>query len=87
LIRCGNGGWSGCIDEFGLVRATVTNASGSIYFRGVKAFDVTRDDRWVGQKSVYAEHGDWFVAVCAVLIAFAAAMLRMARGDKRESAA
>jgi len=33
VLRCGNGGWSGWIDEFGSIRDTLTNAQGSIYLR------------------------------------------------------
>jgi apolipoprotein N-acyltransferase len=78
LIRCGNGGWSGWIDEFGNVRTTVTNAEETIYFRGVKAMDVTRDVRWTEKKSFYTEHGDWFVLVSAGLMMFGGAMLKRA---------
>jgi apolipoprotein N-acyltransferase len=85
LIRCGNGGWSGWIDEFGVVRSTLTNPAGTIYFRGVKALDVTRDLRWVEQKSFYTEHGDWFVLVSAGLVMFGLALLRMAEFPKSAS--
>lgn len=73
VLRCGNGGWSGWIDEFGVVRATLLNASGSVYFRGTQTVDVTRDARWIGRNTFYVEHGDWFVIVCCgvSLLAFA----------------
>ena len=78
VLRCGNGGWSGWIDEFGNVRAVLTrnadgllstkpDADGTIYFRGTQTVTVTRDSRWVGRNSYYVEHGDWFVAACAVV--------------------
>ncbi|MFA5057055.1 MAG: apolipoprotein N-acyltransferase [Opitutaceae bacterium] len=69
VLRCGNGGWSGWIDEFGVVRDVLTNDRGSIYYRGVKTLPVKRDARWIGRTSFYVEHGDWFVAVCAGLVA------------------
>jgi len=75
VLRCGNAGWSGWIDEFGAVRKVVTNKSGTIYFRGVQAADVTRDHRWVGRNSYYVEHGDWFVAACACLVLMGAGLL------------
>jgi apolipoprotein N-acyltransferase len=78
VLRCGNGGWSGWIDEFGGVRATVTNDEGTIYFRGVRAIDVTRDARWVERNSFYTEHGDWFVLVAVGLVMFSVAILKMA---------
>ncbi|MBL9209103.1 MAG: apolipoprotein N-acyltransferase [Opitutaceae bacterium] len=78
VIRCGNAGWSGWIDEFGVVRATLTNERGSIYYRGVRALDVTRDARWVDRNSFYTEYGDWFVMVAAALVAFAYSLLKVA---------
>jgi apolipoprotein N-acyltransferase len=67
VLRCGNGGWSGWIDEFGVIRGVLTDDRGSIYYRGLKTLPVKRDARWIGRRSFYVEHGDWFVAVCAVL--------------------
>jgi apolipoprotein N-acyltransferase len=75
VLRCGNAGWSGWIDEFGSVRKVVADADGSVYFRGVQYADVTRDHRWVGRSSYYVEHGDWFVAACAGLALLGAGLL------------
>ena len=75
VLRCGNGGWSGWIDEFGTVRATLTNEAGSIYFRGTRTVSVTRDSRWLGRRSFYTEHGDWFVLLCAAWVVFGVAVL------------
>jgi apolipoprotein N-acyltransferase len=77
VLRCGNGGWSGWIDEFGSVRSVVTNAEGTIYFRGTRTVDVTRDARWVDQPTFYTEHGDWFVVVAVGLFMFGVAVLKM----------
>lgn len=71
VLRCGNGGWSGWIDEFGAVRTTVLNEAGSIYFRGTQTVDVTRDGRWAERNSFYVEHGDWFVIASAIAAALA----------------
>ncbi len=76
VIRCGNSGWSGWIDEYGVIRGEMTNRDGSIYFRGTKTFEVTRDSRWTGAQSFYVQHGDWFMIVCAVLVLFGYAMAR-----------
>ncbi len=87
VLRCGNGGWSGWIDEFGSVRAVLTRdaagkistdptAAGTIYFRGGATVDVTRDSRWIGQQSFYTEHGEWFVVFSAALATLAALALR-----------
>ena len=77
VLRCGNGGWSGWIDEFGGVRTTLTNNAGSIFFRGSRVLSVTHDSRFAGQNTFYVEHGDWFVLVCAVIAAFAVALLQV----------
>lgn len=93
VLRCGNGGWSGWIDEFGAIRAVLlrdpaTGAitagpprlapDGSVYFRGTKTVDVTMDARWIGQQSFYVRHGDWFVAVSVALAAGGYVLLRSA---------
>jgi len=75
VIRCGNGGWSGWIDEFGNIRKVMKDDRGSVYFRGTMTIDVTRDTRWVGKRSFYVEHGDWFVAACACMAIMAAFLL------------
>jgi apolipoprotein N-acyltransferase len=76
VLRCGNGGWSGWIDEFGNVRVTLLNEAESIYFRGTQTIAVTRNSRWVDRDSYYTVHGDWFVSVCAVLVLFGAVILK-----------
>ncbi len=89
VLRDGNAGWSGWIDEFGSIRAVLTRdptghvttdptmaASGTVYFRGTATVDVTRDSRWIGRQSFYTLHGDWFVAACAALALAAFFILR-----------
>jgi apolipoprotein N-acyltransferase len=68
VVRVGNGGWSGWIDEFGTIRATVRNDEDSVYFRGAQTVTINRDSRWQGRMSLYTQHGDWFPAVCALLV-------------------
>lgn len=77
VLRCGNAGWSGWIDEFGQVRTVMTNEQGTIYFRGVRTIDMSRDIRWQDRNSFYTEHGDWFVLVSLVLAGFAFALLKV----------
>jgi apolipoprotein N-acyltransferase len=67
VIRVGNGGWSGWIDEYGTVRTTLVGDAGSVYFRGAQTVTVNRDTRWRGELSFYTQHGDWFVLVCLAL--------------------
>jgi apolipoprotein N-acyltransferase len=69
VIRCGNGGWSGWIDEFGNVRGVLRDENDSVYFRGAQTLEVTRDLRWAGKLSHYTQHGDWFLLVCVGLAA------------------
>jgi apolipoprotein N-acyltransferase len=78
VLRVGNGGWSGWIDEFGYIRYTMKDDRGSIYFRGARVINVTRDQRWIGRPSFYVEHGDWFVACCAAVAGFGWLLLRTA---------
>ena len=85
VLRCGNGGWSGWIDEFGVIRGVLTNDRGSIYYRGVKTLAVRRDARWIGRASFYVEHGDWFVVVCAFLTPFGYLCLRFLGKSYRPS--
>jgi apolipoprotein N-acyltransferase len=66
VLRCGNGGWSGWIDEFGNIRATLHDEAGSVYFRGFETLSITRDLRWRDRQSFYTEHGDWFLLTCAI---------------------
>ena len=76
VLRCGNAGWSGWIDEFGGIRYVVAGRTGGVYTRAVRSLDVSRDERWVGRSTFYVDHGDWFVAACAALALFAWALLR-----------
>jgi apolipoprotein N-acyltransferase len=75
VLRCGNGGWSGWIDEFGNVRFNMRDNKESIYFRGARVASITRDSRWIGRQSFYTRHGDWFVLLSLGLVAGAALLL------------
>ncbi len=84
VVRCGNGGWSGWIDEFGSIRATMENDAGSVYFRGAQTVAVTRDIRWAGKQSYYTQKGDWFLLVCVGLAAAAYYTVLMLRPPRPE---
>jgi apolipoprotein N-acyltransferase len=98
VLRCGNNGWSGWIDEFGAIRNVLMRdadgmihtkpgiAGGTVYFGGQATISVSRDARWIGRRSFYVEHGDWFVAVCAALAALGWLTLRTGAGITDESA-
>jgi apolipoprotein N-acyltransferase len=87
VLRCGNAGWSGWIDEFGGIRTVMTNEDGSIYFRGTRSMSVTRDSRWIGRQSYYVQHGDWFIAWCAVFALLGLAAVSVARPPAPPAAA
>lgn len=72
VIRCGNDGWSGWIDEYGNIRGVLANPLGSIYMRGGEVFPVFRDTSLKNTKTFYVRYGDWFVIVSGlfVLLAF-----------------
>lgn len=70
VMRAGNGGWSGWIDSYGTVRDVLTDANGSVYFRGGGAYDVFEFSDWERQQSYYTKHGDWFVALSGALALF-----------------
>lgn len=68
VIRCGNNGWSGWIDEWGNIRGVLVNDEGSIYFRGGGVFPVYRDSLWSDKLTFYVRYGDWFVILSAFLM-------------------
>lgn len=67
VMRAGNGGWSGWIDDHGHIRHITLDRDGSIYFRGVDTAEITRSRNWVRELSFYVRFGDWFVLVSAML--------------------
>ncbi len=79
VLRAGNGGWSGWIDEYGLIRGRLIDDPLSIYHRGSTVFEIDRDRRWVGRESFYVRWGDWLVALSALFVAVAAWLLRPRR--------
>ena len=75
VLRAGNGGWSGWIDEYGLIRNVLVNDEDTIYFRGGSVFEIDRDRRWIGRLSFYTRHGDWFVLLSAGLVVVGGVLL------------
>ena len=91
VLRVGNAGWSGWIDECGAIRAVLTRDAagairtvppargeepGTVYFRGAASLQVGRDARFFDVRSFYVEWGDWFVAASATLALGTWALLR-----------
>lgn len=87
VLRIGNGGWSGWIDEFGVTKAVATDPDRGVYFRGVRVTEVQRDFRWVGRNSFFVRNGNWFVVLCAVLVAGAMTLLRISPKPQAEEPA
>lgn len=67
VVRCGNHGWTGWIDEYGQIREVLTDGDGSIYFRGAGPLNVSRWAAPVGSQSFYTRYGDWFVGLSLLL--------------------
>ena len=68
VLRCGNGGWSGLIDEYGIIRHLCTRPDKGVYYEGEDVFDVTRDVSWKNRCTFYTRHGDWFAIFAAALV-------------------
>ena len=63
VLRVGNDGWTGWIDEFGNIRDSFEP-----YVLGGTAWDLDRDRRWFGRQTFYVKHGDWFVGACLGIV-------------------
>ena len=68
VIRCGNHGWSGWIDEYGNVPHVPDELDPGrsrnplplhVFFKDT--WDTTRDSTWADRQTFYARCGDWFV--------------------------
>lgn len=84
VLRSGNGGWSGWIDERGRIRHQLTGSDGTVYFQGADSAEIFRDPYYSGVTSFYVRFGDWFVAVCAGLIAIASVVMWRMAGCRKE---
>ncbi|MCC5789410.1 MAG: apolipoprotein N-acyltransferase [Opitutales bacterium] len=68
VLRVGNGGWSGWIDEFGNQRMVVTNEKGTVYFRGGTVETIERAVYWEERESLYTRWGEWFLLVALLFV-------------------
>ncbi|MBN2068628.1 MAG: apolipoprotein N-acyltransferase [Opitutales bacterium] len=84
VVRCGNNGWSGWIDEYGNVCYELIDADGSTDFSGLDTFEVQRDPLWSGKLSLYARNGDWFVLFSFGIMLFSGFMLRYIPDEREE---
>ena len=79
VLRCGNAGWSGTIDDLG--RASPALRDGSIYFGGAAMLapvDIDLGRRT--QPTFWVLHGDWIVPPSVMLAALLILLRRRARG-------
>lgn len=80
VLRSGNGGWSGWIDEYGVIHEVLTDGNGSIFFRGGSVYPISRDMAWVGKESFYVRYGDWFVGLSGIwLVLYLCGIWRISR--------
>ena len=70
VLRCGNAGWSGWIDEQGVRRSVMRDQNGSVYFEGAGTFSISRDSSRIHKKTFFSRQGDWFPYVCLPLCGF-----------------
>ncbi len=63
IIRCGNAGWSGIIDQNGIVRDVLVNDQNSIYFEGAAIFEV--EVPFPHQTQSHSPLSNYFVYFCA----------------------
>jgi apolipoprotein N-acyltransferase len=78
VIRCGNHGWSGWINEYGNIPFVPgdldTKRSRNplplhVTPHWVEAvWSTTRDSHWAGKLTFYARYGDWFAYLCLALV-------------------
>lgn len=76
VLRCGNDGWSGYIDERGHRRDIFVGPENSIYTRGGKVMQVYRNREYSRSFTVYSRLGDWFVWLCLASAAGGGYLLR-----------
>ncbi len=76
VMRCGNNGWTGWIDELGRVQQELKDPEEGIYKAGQLLMDVKIRPAFFKKESFYVKHGDWFVLLCAVFLLAAFLLLR-----------
>lgn len=64
VLRSGNAGWSGWIDERGQIRHVLLGADRTVYFQGADAVTILRNPTYADTLTLYVRWGDWFVLAC-----------------------
>lgn len=71
VLRAGNAGWSGWIDERGYVRFVVERSdTGSVYVQKCSDCEIARSADFAGRTTLYVRWGDWFVVLSGVCVLF-----------------
>ncbi|MEO0794900.1 MAG: apolipoprotein N-acyltransferase [Verrucomicrobiota bacterium] len=81
VVRCGNHGWSGWIDEYGNVRDVLTGDDGLVYLQGSATFELSADPGWQQQMTFYTKFGNWILWLAAAMLV--ATLLLEARPHSR----
>lgn len=84
LVRVGNGGWSGWIDENGNIRSVLQSNTGSVYFRGSEVVEVSYIPHTLREQTFFVRYGNWFIWVCAAVVILFLLLLRRAPPDREE---
>ena len=85
VVRVGNGGWSGWIDENGNIRRVLESNTGSIYFRGGEVVEVSYNPQTLREQTFFVRYGNWFIWVCfALVVLFFLALRRTPPEEKEE---
>jgi apolipoprotein N-acyltransferase len=61
VLRCGNGGWSGYIDEYGAIEYVSERLDRGVYYEGEDVYLLRRVAAFAGSFTTYTRHGDWVV--------------------------
>jgi apolipoprotein N-acyltransferase len=64
VLRSGNAGWSGWIDEQGVSRSVMRDGNGSVYFEGAATFSIARNSLRINKETFFSRHENWFVYIC-----------------------
>lgn len=67
IVRCGNYGWSGWIDEYGFIQG-VMEKDGDVHFQGGEIFEVAQDKLFIDKETFYSTYGNYFVIFSCIFL-------------------
>lgn len=80
VVRCGNAGWSGWIDEYGQIQHVVVDESGTIYFQGVDVAEFSLSAYWRNRDSFYVKAFSWFPLLWIGLVGIGGGIVLLGNG-------